>query len=237
MIYQVFPTIISGTITGLRISNVASYYFLDNLPADVLRFAGSGNEMHISDGTKTKKVLLGALGTGETLGGELLADSAFDADASWDIKDVGWTVSSGLATATALGDNKKIWQSNVAAGVGQLRKQVIVCDSLIGTYRHGIDRAQICANQATVGASTAYRTLLNTTNASSGIFSAGSLAGTFSSITQKQVLTPSTSGLWYTPVSEESGWDPNAATHTYRVLATKKIARPIRYMGVSVHHV
>jgi hypothetical protein len=39
-----------------------------------------------------------------------------------------------------------------------------------------------------------------------------------------KVLTPSLLGLWYTPVSEEASWNPNAATHTYKILARRRCA-------------
>lgn len=231
MIYQVFPTIISGTITGLRISNVASYYFLDNLPADVLRFAGSGNELHISDGTKTKKILLGALGTGETyadiVGG---ADPAL-LNGDFSLGDTGWTkgtgvtIGSGVCTADGSGADfeRIIERTALSTPVGKLYLVSATLARTSGTLR--VDLGGYEKSAAFTATFNSYTTV-NTAAANNNvrILDWTGYIGTIDLFTIRQVLTPSALGLWFTPVSEESGWNPNAASHTYRILAKLRLS-------------
>jgi len=234
MIYQTFPTIISGTITRLRISNVASYYFLDNLPADVLRFAGSGNEVHISDGTKTKKVLLGALGTGETyadiVGGTdpaLLNGNFSLGDTGW-TKGTGVTIGSGVCTADGSGADfeRIIERTALSAPVGKLYQTSATLARTAGAFRVGL------GGYENVGVFTAtFVSYLTVSTAAANnnvrILDWTGYIGTIDLFTIRQVLTPSALGLWYTPVSEEATWNPNAATHTYKVLAKRRCSGKI----------
>ncbi|MFA5346515.1 MAG: hypothetical protein WC294_00090 [Methanoregula sp.] len=216
MIYQSFPTIIPGTITGLRISNLADHYFLDNLDAAVLQFAGSGNEMHISDGSKTKKVLLGALGTGETY--STILSGAPNFLSGWDVRGGGviengttyYTTANpgGVTLTTPLPILGALYKTSITGTAGGFNS---IMDA---------DAATIyLSTWGTTGYVTSKQTgmrqfyIRNTTITSQTIVSA---------LNWDKVLTPSAIGLWYTPVSEESGFNPNAASHTYRILARRR---------------
>lgn len=241
----VFPTVLTGTITGCRVSNVTSYYFLDNLPAEVLQFAGSGDQLRIYDGAKWKVVTLGAKGTGETLSGvELITNGTFASNTN------GWTPVGCTLNSVAGGDAGNCLEITRTGGTTQTAYVTVFSATLGRLYRRDvkIKDGSIASQNAIVHAYRAVSpftgliSLANLISTSAWVLSTGygtcvetaadyslylrknnSSEGTllFDTASLQQVLTPSTSGLWYTPVSEETGWSPNAATHTYRLLARR----------------
>jgi hypothetical protein len=70
MLFRSVPSIIKGTVTAPRISNVAGAYFLDNI-SDFLNY--SGCRVRLKDSAnKYFDVVLGARGTSEGLGNNVL---------------------------------------------------------------------------------------------------------------------------------------------------------------------
>lgn len=68
-----FKNTITGTLTGLRISNVSGAYFFDNCSA-LLPYADGRSVLQIFDASSRKfEAVLGLRGTGETLDSELIS--------------------------------------------------------------------------------------------------------------------------------------------------------------------
>jgi len=205
---------------AVNVSNVASYYFLSNpvftatgLPSNDLRWL-TGFYATLNDGAKDKKVLIGAEGTVETTT-ELLADTGFDNAVLW-LTEAGWAIGSSKATATALASSKYVYQ-NIAANPGSLVKTAYTCsDYTGGNFRVSVGSGGTGTINSSAATFTQYinrgtGTLIGLTWVNSA------LTASFSSLSAQQVLTPSATGTWFTPVSEDSGWSPNAAAYTITV--------------------
>jgi len=203
-------------------SNVASYYFLDNLPAAVLQFANSrSSEMVISDGSKTKTVLLGVAGTGETLGGELASSwtnngfDTFDASSPPNITS---------AINTDSGDAKAIANGTVVTNgllkydyiLNQTGAALVYLKTSLGT---GLDNSTITTGN---GAKSGYFTCTVANRVGFRIYT-GNIDFNTTGLSFKMALTPSTSGIWFTPISEETGFNPNAASHTYTIYGRRRL--------------
>ncbi len=206
--------------TTVNISNVASYYFLSNptytstgLPSNDLRWIPAGYTIRLTDtGAKVKTITKGANGTGETYGAEIFNDTSFDVTGSW-AKDVGTAVAGGKGTFATVGPSQGLTQSGKSIVSGGLYKNAVTVDALsLGSLSYLFNPATQSAGMpvwTTTGAKSFYVTAVSN-NSIIGVYSrSASTTGQIDDVTSKQVLTPSLTGIWYTTVSEDSGYNPN----------------------------
>jgi len=215
-------------------SNVASYYFLDNLPAAVLQFANSrSSEMVISDGSKKKTVLLGVAGTGETDNGPLNVSTCVNL--SYNTFN-GASATAFHAVKDAAGAEHAGSEDEIALVAGALYKTYFDAALTVSagsapkiSFRAGLGAATTWAPPAQVtvvnGANLNYITELDSRT---GVLDFASTSTdrhelTVSNLAVGKVLTPSTSGIWFTPISEEAGFNPNAASHTYTIYGRRRL--------------
>jgi hypothetical protein len=228
-----FPTLITGTITGLRISAVDGTAFLDNCAA-LIPYADGNHRIEIYDSSnRMLKGVLKAAGSSEMLGDELITNGTFDNTTGWTPQGGSWSgfsweISGGVATAT--NTTKYFYQSSVY-GVGKLIKfgaDVVVTS---GTVRLALDNMNNGFSITTTGiGQTSYRT--KTTVNESGLFGITSFTGTVDNFTAKQVLTPSSSGATivsakggdiYNFASKDASFTYNAASYRYAIYDTLKV--------------
>jgi hypothetical protein len=246
-----FPTLIKGTITGLRISAVDGTAFLDNCSA-LLPYADGNHRIEIYDASgRMLKGVLKAAGTGETLGDELQA---------------GWTNSDSLPYETFTSSGLDITEAaetgvsgraagNSAMTAGHLVKfgfSVTVNSGNISMSYYGKSATSAIAFagqsdriQMSAGAQSGYQTLY-VVNVYCGFRSEAAVNFSISGYTNKQVLTPSSSGATivsakggaiYNFASKDASFTYNAASYRYAIYDTLKVSRPTRYMGVSTHNI
>jgi len=219
----------SGAVTdvNLKKSLVNGTAFVDFSLASILTdHIGRFLTITDSDGASISGWIKAA-GTGETFpetggplnDGELLADPTFDNSASWSIAYSGqWDIdvsNEGKATAISTGTNSGIYQ-NPTTTSGALYKLVTVCDSLAGGNYGGYIVGNYNSNRYvnTVGTVAWYGTAYGGDN--TGIESTG-LSATFTSISLKQVLTPSATGVTITSTKDGAtyNWTSKAAGFNY----------------------
>ena len=194
-------TVYSDTVSGMLISAVAGTAFFDLLPAEVLALADGNHLIEVTDAAGKKLVaVMAAVGTGETLGSELSSDPLFANNASWTKEVAQWSVSGNTAIANVVTNTKRIYQLITTTQYG-LYKTVMNCSA----YTAGGFKWAMFGNAAW-GPSTAYnssgaKTLYSTKSATTGqntfgiAGSGADLTAVFNSISAKQVLTPSASGI------------------------------------------
>jgi hypothetical protein len=229
----------SVTVINMKISAKDGVAHVDLSTANVLT-DHIGHLLTIID-SAGKKISgwIKAAGTGETLAttggplndGELLADPTFDSAGSWTIANAGeWDVNvsnAGKATAINTGTNSLVYQ-NPTTSEGMLLKLTTVCDSLTGGKYRGYVAAQYLkfALIETVSSLDWYGTVGSGAD-NVGIDGNGGFSGTFTSISCKQVMTPSATGVTITTTkdgatynwtSKESGFNYNdSANYIYTI--------------------
>jgi len=191
-------TVASAT---LNTSNALNYYFLTNPSFDLRAYTGF--YLTLTDtGGKTKKVLLGAVGTGETLDSNIYASLNLAS---------GWTTTN----ATVIDADS----FSVTAGGGYVR---LNDKFTVGALYKGSFAATSSSGSATLsalgaepiiasGVSNLYRTA---GNIHSRIANSAIATVDITTLDVRKVLTPSATGIWFTPVSEDAGWLPGSATYT-----------------------
>ena len=236
-----FPTLITGTITDLRISSVDGTAFLDNCAA-LIPYADGNHQIEIYDSSnRMLRGVLKAAGTSETLGNELIT---------------GWTNSltnpyetfttSGKDVTSAV-NSSDIGTSNTNNCFSSRKLYYIVINTTINSgisshYRAYQSNTIIISSGA--GEKSSYYTAASNDNYL-GVFQStiGDWSATF---TIKQVLTPSASGATivsskggaiYNFTSKDASFTYNAASYRYAIYDTLKVSRPTRYMGVSTHNI
>jgi hypothetical protein len=218
---------------ALNTSNLINYYFFSNPSVDLRPYTGF--YASISDGSKTKKVLLGALGTGETyldiISGDTLNGNMETGDPPSNWTAMGAPTVSSVADERTGGTGSK--SMNIVRGTANLSvtQQIATLSTGKLYYASGWAKNGTIAPdiylQATTrfvqgGATWRYGSAHRTSSASVMsidiyIPGAAGVTGRVDDIYAGQVLTPSALGLWYTPVNEESGWNPNAASYTLTI--------------------
>lgn len=244
-----FPSIVKVTVTGLRISAVDTTAFLDNC-ADLIPYAGSGRRIRIKDAAgKYLDGVIGARGSGETLSAtELVTNGGFDSDTA------GWTPRNSASLSSVAGgesgnclllarnglDYPKASQS-ASSTLNALykltayakEKELNICAIRIGTFVDGVTLGNILSG--TLSGWTALSTYFNSTVTTIyyGLTS-NALNGTdgvyFDTVSIKQVLAPSTSGLLIRNLagaqsfqSQESGFTHNAASYAVEVFDMMRV--------------
>jgi len=211
-----------SSVTG-NISNVAGAYFLTNFSMDIRAYVGFYATL-TDTASKTKKVLLGAAGTGEThsflIGGDTPSlrngdfSSAEPPGTQWAIKSTGVVVTGGSAVFTDVAVGGVIQQNlSPLVSVGELYKATVAIAVTTGSCCirfNGIDGSTVA-----LSATSSMYSTLSSTEPSPKVKVLSTFTGTLNSFTFGKVLTPSASGgCWLTPVSEDSGFNPNSTTFT-----------------------
>ena len=164
--------------------------------------------------------------------------SNYNSDIYKQTAGTGWTISDGKAVAATTSGS--VYQNATLVPMYALVKGVLVCDALTaGTYAHVIGGVNSTTYTDT-GTKTAYATC---TSAPVGIDAIVRLSATFTSISQKVVLTPSATGVTLTSTPNGTALDAmtfkdasfvyNAASYKYAIYSTLKVTRG-KFMGVSV---
>lgn len=205
----------SGTLSGLvaNFSNATGFQFVTNPSVDLRKWIGYYITFTSSVGN-TLKVKVSAAGTAETLGDELTGDATFDDGTKW-TADAGWAVSGGKANATTVAINKLVYTKASVNTVGALYKMVSVCDSITsGTFAHRLTGETSGATYNSTGTKTDYITKLTFTARYFGINPVSTLTASFTDFSVKQVLTPSSTGIYFTDPVVTGTFDYNAASYT-----------------------
>ena len=228
-----------GSITA-NMSNVASYYFLTNPSVDLRWLKGFYVRLTDSAG-KIKWLLAGNTGSGETLSGtELLSNPGYEApytgglaqgctstrgNVSQETVDIhGGSSAQGITNPA--GNTGFVNQSITGMTIGALNYVTIWAKKTAGSggritdTNSGIYFADLPINQTIYTKIEARFTVISgkislsftcyvNTNASSG--TNGILVDDAS---VQKIISPSATGIWFTPISEDAGFNPNSATFT-----------------------
>lgn len=240
-----FPSIVKLTVTGLRISAVDTVAFLDNC-ADLIPYAGSGRRIRIKDAAgKYLDGVIGAKGTGETLDAELLSSiSNYSYNTTFTVEGTA------ITQAVSISVYGYSYSNTFSLAINGLYKYSGSLNRTSGEYPKvavfqnpdHIGNRQYFGGTLSNGANSRYLTIERPLMVR---FGTESYSSTDFSLTNslKKVLTPSTSGLLIRNLagaqsfqSQESGFTHNAASYDVEVFDMMRVARPIRYMGSSVHH-
>jgi len=193
-----FPTLITGIITGLRISSVDGTAFLDNCAA-LIPYADGNHQIEIYDSSnRMLKGVLKAAGTSETTGSDLL--TGLDISSGWTaIGTPATTINDAdtyTANATSAGVRKSLWK------LGALYKGFLTV-SITGTSTSAF-LGRNPNDMIMAGAGTQYKTVSIDGNVY--IATVGTTTGTVTDIltaSLSQVTAPSSSGA--TIVSTKGG--------------------------------
>lgn len=230
-----FPTLITGTITGLRISAVDGTAFIDNAGATIPTYADGNHSIEIYDSSnRMLKGVLKAAGAGETLGSDLL--SGWDLTSGWSVTNATIIDSNSFSTTESGGVSKVIF------GAQKLYYCTYIRTGTSGTLLS--TGAGLSQTIIPVGSNSGYLMITNVAS----IMLRNNAAGTtdVTSMSAQQVLTPSSSGATivsakggaiYNFASKDASFTYNAASYRYAIYDTLKVSRPTRYMGVSTHNI
>lgn len=201
--------IFEATITGLRISAVDGTAFIDNAAA-LTPYADGAKYIEIIDSAGANLTgWLEAVGTGETLGSELITNGDFDTDLS------GWTVSNPGGSFGWIWDSGRAILSSVAVTKNRTLSQSVL--QVLGLHATsftttGGDLLVFpgigFSNEYTFSNGT-FTLVVTATNVNAQFFSLIENT-TLDSASIKQILTPSTSGA--TIVSAKNGSTNNFAS-------------------------
>jgi len=221
----------SVTQANIRISAVDGTAFIDFSAAGVLT-NNLGKELVITDSAgKTIRGIIKAAGTGETLDTEEFSDSSFDNTGEWIKETVDWSVTGGqgIAVTAAIGSN--LYQSLNPTTLALFRS-VLVCSTVTGgTYKMFMSgyAGTTSPTYTDTGTKTHYHTRVSGTTHS--IQTVTELSAVFDSLSLKQVLTPSTTGVTivstsggaiYNWKSKETGFNYNDSSgYTYTILNSR----------------
>ena len=218
------PPILSlvGTQSGFtcNLSTVNGTAFITNPSISLARY--QNYKITLTSGGKTLIGWIKSAGTGETYDSEKFTDAPFDVNGAW-TKGAGWSVSGGKGIAVT--STADITES-LASTAGALYKLAMTSDALTaGTYQGIIEATNIGTAVNTVGLTGWYRTVANAAAATNGIHGTTSLSASFTSISLKQVLTPSVDGVRIVSTqggttynwASNNGIDPNATSFTVTI--------------------
>jgi hypothetical protein len=198
---------------------------------DLSAFAGTdtGNTPYyivLTDGAgKQASGYIGAVGGGETLGGELSGDTGFDNDGYW-AKDPGWSVAASVATAAAIGNEFIIVKSNYATHVlNALYKTQLVALTVtggqFGYLFNDVSRLDAARQFSTNGTKIQYFGCSDTLGLEGIAGYGGGSSGTFENISSKRVtdcpvtavhIISSRNGTIRAWEYKETGFNPNTIT-------------------------
>ena len=189
-----FPVVArNAAVSGLRISAVDGAAFIDACPSWITDLADNGHLIEIYDASNRMLAgVLAAVGTGETLGGELVVNGTFDADTDW-TKGTGWSIAGGVAAHTgANGTNIYQTPSKTVGGLYFLSLAVNATSAIVGMYV-ATNAFYPIALETTTGARTGYGTWPSAA-ARAGMYAGANAECNVDNASMKQVLTPSATG-------------------------------------------
>jgi hypothetical protein len=217
-----FPTLITGTITGLRISAVDGTAFIDNAGATILTYADGNHRIEIYDSSnRMLKGVLKAAGTSATEG----SDSAR-------------TFVAETGTPTIAGD--QITFSNAIEGVMEsdywINGGLYLVDWSIASYAGSGNFYLYGGGIVTTGISKSangnYASYITSNSVNLRVASALGCSGIATINSIKQVLTPSASGVTIVSTkggatqsfaSKDASFTYNAASYRYAIYDTLKV--------------
>jgi hypothetical protein len=261
-----FPTLITGTITGLRISSVNGTAFLDNCPA-LIPYADGNHRIEIYDASgRILQGYLKAQGAGETTNTTYTANFSAGLD--------GWSADFGSGYG---GSGSFVWDTDhvilsVTAPTGFAGRPTIartgVGGSTGGLYYTETDYTVvsgtvvlklelILSSSVTVDETFAGTDTYSSTYATSSgtyynrvMYYFNGAHYTFvlniTGVRVKQITAPTTDGVTVVSTkggatqnftSKDASFTYNAASYRYAIYDTLKVSRPTRYMGVSTHNI
>ena len=200
------PIIASGTVAAnlLRFSNATGAYFVDTTDATLaaaLAAAVKHNDIvEVLDGSKRAiRFVAKSQGTGETLGVEIVTNWNFDSgDTGW-TKQAGWTVADQgagdyMGVATGAGDATQLYQAYAGSVAGRLVKTAGIVSAF------GSGGVKFMGGSVRFAPVTGNGTHLFYSTETSGTMYASAMASgvttlKITSLSLKQVLTPSASGV------------------------------------------
>lgn len=206
--------IVTGTISGLRISNVVGAYFIDNCAA-LLPYSGCRVRFKDSGG-KYFDCVMGLRGTGESLSEtELVINGTFDSDTGW-VKGANCTIAGGKLNVSG-GSASITYQSTLGVTSGKLFKFTLdLTDYTSGGIFFYLNSA-FGAECKSVSSYAEYMTF------SSHVWRGVKTSNTpttlsIDNLSMKQVLTPSNQGLLLQAApTVDSGFLYNLASYTYQI--------------------
>lgn len=228
----------------LGISNLAGSYFINNPSFDLSLFTnsvwltGNGIKLTINDGSKSKIVVAAAVGTGETYS-DLIYGATGNGNMETGSPPTGWLAYN--ATPSRVADERTGGAGSYSINVNRSSANgycylIIGCTIgmlyTYGGYIKNISATNGCIEYRLtqlISASgdwtlvSGYRTGDGTiAGAQLNLQISGSVGVDvrFDDVFFRQVLTPSTSGCHFTPISEEASFNPNAASFTITVERT-----------------
>jgi hypothetical protein len=237
-----FPTLITGTITDLRISSVDGTAFLDNCAA-LVPYADGNRRIEIYDSSnRMLKGVLKAAGTGETLGDDLL--SGWDFTSGWSTAAASIIDANSFSTPSGSGG---VYKSNIATA-GYLYKITYERTTTAGGSTLRFSGTGLVTSPGFIPVSTGVYYYQSITGFSSIYLAHATSAGQTDVISMKveAVLTPSATGVTIVSskggatqsfASKDASFTYNAASYRYAIYDTLKVSRPTRYMGVSTHNI
>lgn len=237
-----FPTLITGTITDLRISSVDGTAFLDNCAA-LIPYADGNRRIEIYDASgRILQGYLKAQGVAETLAttggplnnGELTKQSLSD----WSGAHYNATVDDANSFTSSLKSNY-IRQTGISFTAGALHK--LVHSGSTGT---GKVKFQIGTTVVNTDFGTGYHTptavydyRLSNSAVSTTDMTAWSIKEVTAPSTDGVTIVSAKGGAIYNFASKDASFTYNAASYRYAIYDTLKVSRPTRYMGVSTHNI
>jgi hypothetical protein len=220
-----FPTLITGTITGLRISSVNGTAFLDNCAA-LIPYADGNHQIEIYDSSnRMLKGVLKAAGTSETVS-ETDVFAGFDFTSGWACNNATIT---GAKTFTMTASAGGPYKSSVLIA-GALYKSSLVGTVSVGTLRYYTAGALyiLCPNNT----SDYYATVRPDNGVAYFLVSSSSNGATAEvvSATSYQVTAPSSSGATITTLKNGDvyNFSYKNASFTYNASSYYVIIRAIR---------
>lgn len=248
----IYPSIISGTslLANTKIATVALGALLQLVGVDLRDFFGK--QVEVIANAKTLRGWIGAAG-GETLDSETITNGDMSSAAGWSV-GAAWKIEAGVLTGVGGGSGAyavPTWSPGVGAGDNCLWKSTLNINAVTtARVQMGIS-VNYSVSYDTPGLKTLYYTATpyGTSPFVASYF--GSFIGEVDNFSVKRVLDlPVTGAKIYSTQAaaiagtaglqswaSNDGIDPNySGGFTYRIMDTKKIARPTRIMGVSTFH-
>ena len=217
----------TGTLTGLRISSVDGTAFVDNAAA-ITTYADGNHMLDILDSSgRLLRGILSAVGTGETLGSELVTNGDFAVSTGW-VAEAGWVIDSGVLTGT--NTTKQTYRSVSAVPVGSLYQAAFT----VSSYSAGNVRAYLTSDKdaslpqavSANGAAAIYITRVGTGGSFYIDMGSAAFTGVIDDASCKLVTAPSTDGALIVSAkggstrnfsSKDASFTYNESSYAYRV--------------------
>lgn len=243
MIHRIYPTIVAGTATGIRLSTANSYAFLDNCPANILKYVDHYLELRDA----SNRIVGGwikAVGVSETTENIWSDNCADDGLADWLKANCTAAFDTDHYMITYVSASQYLYKS-VIIGVGKLLKaSADIANGTLSGVTFGLQINQGLGSNITTfltqvsGAEYATMSGYRTAGAQTYVAVNTAMGGAgnvrVKNIAFSQVLTPSISGVTITSTkggtalnawtTQDASFTYNAASYAYRIMARYKLS-------------